>query len=129
LQETPILGQIQVNLSKFVPKTVRTIGYDVYDFITDWLPRKGLVVSAHRVKSYLASFNKLYKLMGEQGYMPVETVEDILHTIKWDRQTMIEAVVHYDDEPDEDDSTEAFLAGLKELEARWKALPHNKPDD
>jgi hypothetical protein len=111
------------------PRSVDQVsGYDVYDFITDWLPRKGLVVSARRVKSYLASFNKLYKLMGEHSYIPAKQVEEILDTIKWDRQVMIETVVHYDDEPDESDSTEAFLAGLKELEARWKAL-HNKSDN
>ena len=40
-----------------------------------------------------------------------------------DRQEMIEAVLTYDDEPDETQSTEAFLAQLKELEARWKSLP------
>ncbi len=112
------------------PRSVDQVsGYDVYDFITDWLPRKGLVVSARRVTSYLASFNKLYKLMGEQSYMLAEKVEEILDTIKWDRQTMIEAVVHYDDEPDEDESRESFLAGLKELEERWKALPHHQSDD
>ncbi len=66
--------------------------------------------------------------MGEQGYMPAETVEDILHTIKWDRQTMIKAVVHYDDEPDEDDSMETFLVRVKELEAQLKAI-YNKSED
>ncbi len=111
------------------PRSVDQVsGYEVYDFITDWLPRKGLVVSARRVKSYLASFNKLYKLMGEQGYMPAKVAEDILHTIKWDRQAMIEAVVHYDDEqPDEDDFMESFLIGVKELEAQLYAL--HKPDN
>ena len=108
------------------PRAVDQVtGYDVYDFITDWLPRKGLVVSARRVESYLASFNKLYKFMREHGYMPAKKVEEILETIKWDRQEMIEAVVTYDDEPDEDQSHEAFLAELKELEARWAALPHS----
>jgi hypothetical protein len=102
--------------------------YDVYDFITDWLPRKGWVVSARRVTSYLASFNKLYKFMGEYGYMPAEKAEEILQTIKWDRQEMIEAVVTYDDEPDVDQSHDTFLAELKELEARWKSLPHPRPD-
>lgn len=105
------------------PRSVEQVSaYEVYDFITDWLPRKGLVVSARRVKSYLASFNKFYRFMGAQGYMPAEQVEKILQTLKWDRQEMIEAVLTYDDEPEADQSPEAFLSALKELEARWKAL-------
>jgi hypothetical protein len=111
------------------PRSVDQVtAYDVYDFITDWLPRKGWVVSARRVKSYLASFNKLYKFMGEHGYMPAEQAEAIRQTIKWDRQEMMEAVVTYDDEPDVDQSHDTFLVELKELEARWQSLPHPRPD-
>jgi hypothetical protein len=55
--------------------------------------------------------------------MPSEKNAEILQTITLDRQEMIEAVLTYDDEPDESQSTEAFLAQLKELEARWKSLP------
>ena len=112
------------------PRSIDQVSaYDVYDFITDWLPRKGLVVSSRRVKSYLATFNKLYKFMVEHGYVPAKVGEEILQRIKWGRQEMIQAVVTYDDEPDEGQSKDAFLAQLKELEARWKSLPRNKSGD
>lgn len=97
-------------------------GWKVYDFITDWLPSKGLVTSARRVKSYLASFNKLFKFMGEHGYMAPEQAAEVLDTLKEDRQVMIEAVVTYDD-PVEDPSPEAFQAHLQDLVERWKPLP------
>ena len=104
------------------PRSVDQVtAYDVYRFITDWLPRKGLVVSARQVKSHLASLTKLYTFMREQHYMPPEQAAAIVQTMKVDRQEMIEAVLTYDDEPDESQSTdEAFFAQLKE---RWKSLP------
>ncbi len=104
------------------PRSVDQVtAYDVYRFITDWLPRKGLVVSARQVKSHLTSLTKLYKFMGEQHYIPPEKSAAILQTIKEDRQEMIETVLTYDDEPNESQSTdEAFFAQLKE---RWKLLP------
>jgi hypothetical protein len=46
----------------------------------------------------------------------------ILQTIKQDRETMIHAAVTYYDEPEEDQSPEAFRAQLYDLEARWAAL-------
>ena len=97
-------------------------GWKVYDFITDWLPRKGLVTSARRVKSYLASFNKLFKFMGEHGYMEPEDAAGVLDLLKEDRQLMIEAIVTYDD-PIEDQSPEEFQAHLQGLVERWKSLP------
>ena len=45
---------------------------DVYDFITDWLPRKSWVDSERRVKSHLASIKKYVQFMAEQGYMPTD---------------------------------------------------------
>ena len=95
--------------------------WKLYDFITDWLPRKGLVTSARRVKSYLASFNKLFKFMGEYGYMAAEEADRVLEMLKEDRQLMIDAVVTYD-EPKEDQSPEAFRAHLQELVERWKSI-------
>lgn len=95
--------------------------WKLYDFITDWLPRKGLVTSARRVKSYLASFNKLFKFMGEHGYMAAEEADRVLEMLKEDRQLMIDTVVTYD-EPKEDQSPEAFRAHLQELVERWKSI-------
>ena len=102
-------------------------GWKVYDFITDWLPRKGLVTSARRVKSYLASFNKLFKFMGEHGYMDPEDAAEVLDLLKEDRQLMIEAVVTYDD-PIEDQSPEEFQAHLQGLVDRWKAIHQESKD-
>jgi hypothetical protein len=96
--------------------------WKVHDFITDWLPRKSLVTSARQVKSYLASFNKLFKFMGEHGYMAAEEADNILQTLREERQMMIEAVVTYDDEPDESQSPEAFQARMQELVERWKSV-------
>ncbi len=96
--------------------------WKVYDFITDWLPRKSLVTSARRVKSYLASFNKLFKFMGGHGYVAAEETANILQTLKEERQMMIDAVVTYDDEPDESQSLEAFQASMQELVERWKSI-------
>lgn len=102
-------------------------GWKLYDFITDWLPRKGLVTSARRVKSYLASFNKLFKFMGEHGYMEPEDAAEVLDLLKEDRQLMIEAVVTYDD-PIEDQSPEEFQAHLQGLVDRWKAIHQESKD-
>ena len=102
-------------------------GWKVYDFITDWLPRKGLVSSARRVRSYLASFNKLFKFMGEHGYMEPEDAAKVLDLLKEDRQLMIDTVVTYDD-PIEDQSPEPFQAHLQELVERWKSLPREPGD-
>jgi hypothetical protein len=104
------------------PRSVDQVtAYDVYRFITDWLPRKALVVSDRQVKSHLASLTKLYQFMKEQHYMPPEKAAAILEMMKVDRQEMIEVVLTYDDEPDESQSTdEAFFAQLTE---RWKSIP------
>jgi hypothetical protein len=96
-------------------------GWKLYDFVTDWLPRKGLVVSARRVKSYLASFNKLFKFMGEHGYMEPENADEVLAMLKEERQSMIDAVVTYDD-PIEEQSLEEFQAHLRGLEERWMSI-------
>lgn len=102
-------------------------GWKVYDFITDWLPRKGLVTSARQVKSYLASFNKLFKFMGEHGYMEPEDAAEVLDLLKKDRQLMIDTVVTYDD-PIEDQSPEEFQAHLQGLVERWKAIHQESKD-
>ncbi len=99
-------------------------GWKLYDFVTDWLPRKGLVVSARRVKSYLASFNKLFKFMGEYGYMEPENADEVLVMLKEERQSMIDAVVTYDD-PIEEQSPEEFRAHMQGLVDQWKAI-HEK---
>jgi hypothetical protein len=108
------------------PRSVDQVtAYNVYSFITDWLPRKGLVFSARQVKSHLASLTKLYQFVATHRYMPPEKSAAILETLKVDRQEMIEMVLTYDDEPDESQSTDAaFFAQLRE---RWNSIPPDAP--
>lgn len=96
--------------------------WDVYDFVTDWLPRKCWVTSERRVKSYLASFKKYVKFMEEYDYLSPEVAANIIQTLKEERQVMIRSAVTYYDEPDEAESPEAFRARMQELVEQWKAI-------
>jgi hypothetical protein len=96
--------------------------WDVYDFITDWLPRKSWVDSERRIKSYLATLKRYVQFMAEHEYMRADVATSILRMIKQDREDMIRAAITYYDEPQEKPSPEAFDARLRELEARWVAL-------
>jgi hypothetical protein len=102
---------------------------DLYDFITDWLPRKSWINSERRIKSCLASIRKYVQFMAEHGYMPADVATDILRTLKEEREDMIRAAVSYDNEPAEDESPAAFRAQLKDLERRWVALSPRKESE
>ncbi len=116
-------GYLNYRASIDEPRLVEQItAGDVYDFITDWLPRKSWVDSERRIKSYLSTFKKYVQFMAEQGYMPADRAADILRSLKEDREDMIRAAVTYYDAPDESQSSEAFSAHLKELEAQWAAI-------
>jgi len=65
---------------------------DVWMFLTDWFPRKAMWASATSVKSNLASFKKFFQWMGETGRVSLETVADVLRTLKEDRDDFLEAV-------------------------------------
>jgi site-specific recombinase XerD len=65
---------------------------DVRMFLADWFPRKALWASVTSVKSYLASFKKFFRWMGEIGRVSPETVADVLKTLKEDRDEFLEAV-------------------------------------
>jgi site-specific recombinase XerD len=62
---------------------------DVWMFLADWFPRKALWASVSSVKSYLASFKKFFRWMGETGRVSPETVVDVLDTLKYDRDTFL----------------------------------------
>jgi site-specific recombinase XerD len=62
---------------------------DVWMFLADWFPRKALWASATSVKSYLASFKKFFRWMGETGRVSPETVVDVLDTLKEDRNAFL----------------------------------------
>ena len=64
----------------------------VYDFLEDWFPRKALWASVSSMKVYLASFKKFFKWMGETGLVSAETVEDVLSTLKDDRNFFLRKV-------------------------------------
>ena len=95
---------------------------DVYDFITDWLPRKSWVDSERRIKSYLATLKRYVQFMAEHEYMRADVATSILRMIRQDREDMIRTAVTYYDEPQKKPSSEALDAQLRDLEARWAAL-------
>jgi hypothetical protein len=64
----------------------------VYDFLEDWFPRKALWASVSSMKVYLASFKKFFKWMGETGLVSPTTVEDVLSTLKEDRNFFLRKV-------------------------------------
>jgi len=64
-------------------------GSEVYWFLADWFPRKALWCSVSSVKTYLASFKKFFKWMGETGLVSPETVADVLDTLKDDRDEFL----------------------------------------
>jgi len=65
---------------------------DVYDFLEDWFPRKALWASVASMKVYLASFKKFFTWMGATGLVSPETVEDVLATLKDDRNLFLRKV-------------------------------------
>lgn len=97
-------------------------GWDVYYFITDWLPRKCWVISQRRIKNYLASFKKYIQFMEENGYLPAERFATTVQTLKKDREHMIRSATTYYDEPDESQSPEAFEARMQDLLEQWKTI-------
>jgi site-specific recombinase XerD len=64
----------------------------VYDYLEDWFPRKALWASVSSMKVYLASFKNFFKWMGETGLVSPETVEDVLSTLKDDRNFFLRKV-------------------------------------
>src|SRR5258707_14089820 len=64
----------------------------VYDFLEDWFPRKALWASVTSMKIYLASFKKFFKWMGATGLVSPATVEDVLSTLKDDRNFFLRKV-------------------------------------
>jgi hypothetical protein len=64
----------------------------VYDFLEDWFPRKALWASVSSMKVYLASFKKFFKWMGATGLVSPETVEDVLATLKDERNLFLRRV-------------------------------------
>jgi site-specific recombinase XerD len=65
---------------------------DIYDFLEDWFPRKALWASVSSMKVYLASFKKFFTWMGATGLVSPETVEDVLSTLKDDRNLFLRKV-------------------------------------
>jgi len=65
---------------------------DVWTFLGDWFPRKALWASVSSVKAYLASFKKFYRWMGETGRVAPATVEEVLDTLKEERETFLRTV-------------------------------------
>jgi site-specific recombinase XerD len=68
---------------------------DVWMFLADWFPRKALWASVTSTKSYLTSFKKFFRWMGETGRVSPETVADVLVTLKEDRDAFLKAVAEF----------------------------------
>jgi len=65
---------------------------DVWMFLDDWFPRKALWASITSVTSYLASFKKFFRWMGETGRVSPQTVTDVLELLKEERGTFLSNV-------------------------------------
>jgi site-specific recombinase XerD len=65
---------------------------DVWMFLDDWFPRKALWASITSVTSYLASFKKFFRWMGETGRVSPQAVADVLETLKEERGTFLRNV-------------------------------------
>ena len=75
-------------------------GGDVRMFLMDWFPRKAMWASISSVKSYLASFRKFFKWMGDTDRISSDTVADVLAILKEDREGFLAAVSDYEDDDD-----------------------------
>jgi site-specific recombinase XerD len=70
---------------------------DVSLFLLDWFPRKALWASVSSTKSYLVSFKKFFQWMGATQRISPEVVDDVLTTLKEERQDFLDAVEDDDD--------------------------------
>lgn len=70
---------------------------DISSFLMDWFPRKAMWASVSSTKSYLASFKKFFQWMGETKRISPEVVDDVLTTLKEEREDFLEAVEDDDD--------------------------------
>jgi hypothetical protein len=61
-------------------------------------------------------------VLEEYGYLATEPGADIIETLKEERHVMIRSAVTYYDEPDEEESPEAFRERMQDLVERWKSL-------
>ncbi len=67
-------------------------GGDVWMFLENWFPRKAMWASVSSSKSNIASFKKFFRWMGETGRVSVETVADVLDTLKENRDEFLASV-------------------------------------
>ena len=65
---------------------------DISAFLLDWFPRKALWASVSNTKQYLASFKKFFQWMGDTQRIAPEVVEDVLTTLKEEREDFLDAV-------------------------------------
>ncbi len=65
---------------------------DISAFLLDWFPRKALWASVSNTKQYLASFKKFFQWMGDTQRISSDVVEDVLTTLKEEREDFLDAV-------------------------------------
>jgi site-specific recombinase XerD len=60
-------------------------------FLSFWFHRKAMWSSVESTKSNIGSFKKFYKWMRDRGVMPSDVVDDILITLKEEREEFLAA--------------------------------------
>lgn len=73
----------------------QTSSTDISSFLDDWFLRKALWSSVEAVKGYLATFKKFFVWMKETDQMTANDIEEILTTIKEDREDFIDNAQSY----------------------------------
>jgi site-specific recombinase XerD len=69
---------------------------DIGLFLSDWFLRKAMWSSPNAVRGNIASFNKFFKWMGQQGHMDADVVAEILLDLKENRDEYIEDAEAYE---------------------------------
>lgn len=65
---------------------------DVYDFLTDYFPRKALWSSESSTKSYMTSFKKFFSYMVETNKISPDIEAEVKDTLKEGKQEFLDAV-------------------------------------
>ena len=65
---------------------------DVWMFLSDWFPRKALWASTTSIRTYLTSFRKFFRWMGDTEHVSPEKVTEVLTMLKDERDAFLRAV-------------------------------------
>ncbi|MCD7840155.1 MAG: hypothetical protein LUG46_05940 [Erysipelotrichaceae bacterium] len=71
--------------------------YKVDEFLGDWFIRKAMWATKDSINSNCASLKKFYKLMLDNGYIQKADYDELILTIKDEKQSWIERLEAFDD--------------------------------